>query len=270
MANSVKAMLVKAPDSVRQSYAGMDNPKLMATLAASRSKDACHRAMRLLAKRWIEAQKQADELEAEIEALIKQSQPALIGAFGVGTIAAARIVVAAGSNPERMGSEAAFSMLCGTAPIPVSSGRKDRFRLNRGGDRQANRAIHDIVRCRMSKEERTRDYLAKKMAEGKTKKEAIRCVCRFVSREVYKLMTGPQVPLPDPAVLKEKRLALGLTQMEVGSMLGTSNDQISKMEHGKVVDAKQLGEYESLLDEIDLAQRVDSNGELVENSNSRL
>lgn len=270
MVNGVKAMLVKAPDGVRQSYAGMDNPNLMAALAASRSKDACRRAMRLLAKRWIEAQKQADELEAEIEALLKQSQPALIGAFGIGTIAAARIVVAAGSNPERMGSEAAFSMLCGTAPIPVSSGRKDRFRLNRGGDRQANRAIHDIVRCRMSKEERTQDYLAKKMAEGKTKKEAIRCVCRFVSREVYKLMTGPQIPLPDPTALRERRLALGLTQTEVGSMLGTSNNRISVLELGKALDGKSLREYEALLEAIELGGRPDVDGEDVENLDSRL
>ena len=270
MVNSVKAMLVKAPDGIRQSYAGMDTPELMAALAASRPKDACRRAMRLLAKRWAEAQEQADELETEIEALLRDSKPALIGAFGIGTIAAARLVVAAGSNPERMGSEAAFSMLCGTAPIPVSSGRKDRFRLNRGGDRQANRAIHDIVRCRMSKEERTQRYMAKKMSEGKTKKEAIRCACRFVSREVYKLMTGPQVPLPDPADLKGRRLSLKLTQMDIGSLLGVSNNRVSVIELGKVLDGKLLREYETLLDEIENSRIVESDGENVENTDSRL
>ena len=266
MANAVKAMLVKAPDDVRQAYAGMDTPELMAALAASRSKDACRRSMRLLAKRWTRAQEEADELEAEIESLLKETRPALIGAFGVGTIAAARLVVAAGSNPERMGSEAAFSMLCGTSPIPVSSGRKDRFRLNRGGDRQANRAIHEIVRARMAREERTRSYIAKKLSEGKTKKEAIRCACRYVSREVYKLMTGPQLPLPDPRELVEHRKALGIRQKDVASALGLTLNQISCIEQGKTVEGDRLRAYDSFLASV---EKLDQNGcvQSVENVN---
>ena len=120
--NSVKAMLVKAPDPVRREYEGMETGAMMAKLAASRPKDACRRSMKMLAKRWIDANGEASSLEEEIKSLLVEAHPALIGAEGISAITAARLVVAAGSNPERMGSVAAFSMLCGTSPIPTSSG----------------------------------------------------------------------------------------------------------------------------------------------------
>ena len=90
-----------------------------------------------------------------------------------------------GDNPERLGSEASFAMLCGVAPVPVSSGMTYRHRLNRGGDRQANSAIHIIAIGRLRTDERTKEYVAKKMAEGHTKMEAIRCLKRYIAREVY-------------------------------------------------------------------------------------
>ena len=246
--NGVKAMLVKAPDPVRREYEGMETGAMMAKLAASRPKDACRRSMKMLAKRWIDANGEASSLEEEIRSLLVEAHPALIGAEGISAITAARLVVAAGSNPERMGSEAAFSMLCGTSPIPASSGMTSgRHRLNRGGDRQANRAIHEIVRARMSFDGRTRAYISRKMSEGMTKKEAIRCLCRFVAREVFKLMTGPQEPLPDGRELALRRRELGLTQAMVGDALGMAPGTVSRLERGLTVSSARLTAIDEFL-----------------------
>lgn len=248
MVNSVKAMLVKAPDRIRQEYEGMEADAMMAKLAASRPKDACRRSMKMLAKRWIEAKGDAGALEEEIRSLVIEAYPALIGAEGISAITAARLVVAAGSNPERMKSEAAFSMLCGTSPIPASSGRTSgRHRLNRGGDRQANRAIHEIVRARMTFDDRTKSYIARKISEGMTKKEAIRCLCRFVARDVFKLMTGPQDPLPDGRVLASRRKGLGLTQAMVGDALDMAPDMVSRLERGRTVSSARLAAIDEFL-----------------------
>jgi len=246
--NGVKAMLVKAPDPVRREYEGMETGAMMAKLAASRPKDACRRSMKMLAKRWIDANGEASSLEEEIRSLLVEAHPALVGAEGISAITAARLVVAAGSNPERMGSEAAFSMLCGTSPIPASSGMTSgRHRLNRGGDRQANRAIHEIVRARMSFDGRTRAYISRKMSEGMTKKEAIRCLCRFVAREVFKLMTGPQEPLPDGRELALRRRELGLTQAMVGGALGMAPGTVSRLERGLTVSSARLTAIDEFL-----------------------
>ena len=249
--NGVKAMLVKAPDPVRQTYANLEAEEMMEKLAASRPKDACRRAMKMLAKRWLEARDQAEELKGEIKELVKRSYPALIGALGVDAITAARLIVAAGSNPERMKSEAAFSMLCGTSPIPASSGQTNgRHRLNRGGDRQANRAIHEIVRARMTFDERTKRYMARKMSEGMSKKEAIRCLCRFVAREMFKLMTGPQEPLPDGGELAARRRELGVMQKDLAAVMGLTENKLRNVEHGRVVDGECLRAIDAFLDSL--------------------
>ena len=246
--NCIDSIVVTAPERIRAKYGELSGEARARKLASSRPSDACGEALKRFAKRFVAAKEEADELEAEIEELVKQAYPALIGSRGVGAISAARLIVAAGSNPERMKSEAAFSMLCGTSPIPVSSGRTDRFRLNRGGDRQANRAIHEIARTRMTNDERTRAYIAKKISEGKTKKEAIRCLCRFIAREVYNLLTGPQEPLPDAASLAERRKELGLTQADVARALGIHKMKVSRLERSIAIEMACLIEYESFLE----------------------
>jgi transposase len=104
---------------------------------------------------------------------------------------AATLVLAAGDNGGRLRSEAAFSMLCGSSPIPASSGVVHRHRLNRGGDRQANAALHRVVLARLRWHEPTKAYMARRRAEGKSKTEIIRCLKRYVAREVYNLLVGP-------------------------------------------------------------------------------
>lgn len=106
----------------------------------------------------------------------------------IGVRVAGQLLVTAGQNADRLRSQAAFAMLCGAAPLPASSGRTDRHRLNRGGDRQANLALYRIVLCRMRWEPRTRAYVERRTKDGLSKKEIIRCLKRYVAREIYRIL----------------------------------------------------------------------------------
>jgi transposase len=123
--------------------------------------------------------------------VVSEVAPELVVVEGIGTDTAASLLIAVGDNPERLKSEAAFAHLCGAAPIPASSGKTVRHRLNRHGNRDANRALYVIAVCRMSRDERTRTYVAKRTAEGKTKKEIIRCLKRYIAREIYRILASP-------------------------------------------------------------------------------
>lgn len=120
-----------------------------------------------------------------IKAMLEECEPPLDRCSCVGAQSATQLMVTVGDNPERLKSEAAFAMLCGVAPVPVSSDMTYRHRLNRGGDRQANSAIHIIAIGRLRTDRRTQDYVAKKVAEGHTKMEALRCLKRYIAREMY-------------------------------------------------------------------------------------
>ncbi|MCJ7522151.1 MAG: transposase, partial [Dehalococcoidia bacterium] len=124
-------------------------------------------------------------LEKEMTQLTKQVAPALIQVFGVGPDTAATLLITAGSNPQRLKSEASFAALCGASPLPASSGRTNRHRLNRGGDRQANAALYRIVIVRLRYDARTVTYMKRRVGEGMTKAEVIRCLKRYVAREVF-------------------------------------------------------------------------------------
>src|SRR5207249_267224 len=105
--------------------------------------------------------------------------------YGVGPTLAPQLLITAGDNPERIRNERAFAMLCGVAPIPASSGRTDRHRLNRGGDRQPNTALHTVVVCRWARQPRTRDYVQRRRAQGLGNAEIMRCLKRYLARELY-------------------------------------------------------------------------------------
>ena len=246
--NRIDSALVTAPEEVRSLYAGLSGEGRIRAIAASRPGDACRRALRMMARDWLEAKGRADELEAEIARLVRQSFPALAGALGVGPIVAARLIAAAGSNPGRVRGEAAFSMLCGTSPIPASSGRTSgRHRLNRGGDRQANRAIHEIARARMAHDPRTQAYIARKVSEGKSKREAVRCLCRYIAREVYHLLTGPQEAPCDQGALRERRRAAGATQAQVAEAAGLTRSKVGRLERMVEFDTESLRRYDECL-----------------------
>jgi transposase len=146
---------------------------------------ACKRALVVLARRIRTLQDEIAELDDDLRPLIEQTAPTLLGLFGVGLDVAARLLAAVGDNPERLRSEAAFAHLCGVAPIPASSGKTSRHRLNRGGDRSANHALYTIVMSRLRHDERTQAYKARRAAEQKTNKDIIRCLKRYIAREVH-------------------------------------------------------------------------------------
>ena len=126
----------------------------------------------------------------QIRSLVAEVAPGLLTLPTISTNHAATLLVVAGDNPARLRSEASFASLCGVAPIPASSGKTLRYRLNRGGDRDANRALHLICVVRMRIDERTRAYLARRTSEGKSKREIMRCLKRYVAREVYRVLTS--------------------------------------------------------------------------------
>ena len=146
--------------------------------------------MRTVARRHRWLSEEIVELDEQIGRLVSEAVPALVALRGVGTDTAASLLVAVGDNPERLKSEASFARMCGVAPAPASSGKTVRHRLNRGGNRDANRALHVLALGRMSWDERTREYVARRTTEGKSKREILRCLKRYVAREVYRILTA--------------------------------------------------------------------------------
>jgi transposase len=130
-------------------------------------------------------------LDELIKPLVTALAPQLLARAGIGIEVAGQLLVTAGDNRDRLRSEASFAMLCGVAPLPASSGMTRRHRLNRGGDRQANSALHLAVISRIRIDEKTQAYVAKKTAEGHSKLEIIRCLKRYLAREVFYLLNAP-------------------------------------------------------------------------------
>ena len=163
--NRIKAMLVTAEPAVREAYEPLGNQQLIAKLAATRPKrtEPVRVALRRLARRAQYLTEDAAEAETELADLIQGIAPALSKTHGIGTLSVAQLLVTAGENPERIKSLAAFAALTSVSPIPASSAKTTRYRLNRGGGRQANAALQRTALMRMSTEDnRTRDYIAKK------------------------------------------------------------------------------------------------------------
>jgi len=154
--------------------------------------------LRMLAKRAIALEAEITEIDAILTPLVKETAPELVAALGLGTDTASTLLVAAGDNPERLRGEAAFAHLCGASPIDASSGKQERHRLNRSGDRQANSALWHIVITRMVYDPRTTEYIERRTTEGLTKKEAVRCLKRYVAREVYSLLPHQKLGLDSP------------------------------------------------------------------------
>jgi transposase len=142
--------------------------------------------MRELARRYQTQTAEIARLEAALTRLTSTTAPRLVAAFGAGPDVTGALLTAAGDNPGRLRNERAFARLCGAAPLEASSGRTRRHRLNRGGDRQANNALWRIVLVRMHYDPRTKAYLARRTAQGLSKREIIRCLKRYVAREVYR------------------------------------------------------------------------------------
>ena len=195
--NQMKALVVTAPAELRERLDGLTTSALATRCRNFRlsglndPKAAAKYALRSLACRYYRLSDEVRDLEAEMERLTRSVAPALVNAFGVGPDTAATLLIAAGSNPDRLRTEAAFASLCGVNPIPASSGKTNRHRLNRGGDRQANAALYRIVIVRLCHDARTQAYMRRRTTEGMSKRDVIRCLKRYVVREVYSAIQNP-------------------------------------------------------------------------------
>ncbi len=199
--NQLKAVLVAADPTVREALSGLSTPILVrqcAQLPADPPSDPAGAAawtLRLLARRIVELTAEITDLDQRIAHAVNLHAPKLLARRGVGPDCAAALLIAAGDNPQRLHSEASYAALCGVSPVQASSGKTVRLRLNRGGDRQANAALYRIALSRLRWDPQTRAYLARRIAQGKTRREALRCLKRYIAREVYQLICEPK---PDP------------------------------------------------------------------------
>jgi len=192
------AMVITAPEVVRARFRGQSTRTMITTAAALRpgaSSGAIDvltalTVLRDLARRVRFLEAEALEHEKAIRAVVRSWRPDLLEVSGVGPIVAATVLTA-WSHPGRCRSDAAFAMLAGTAPIPASSGKTVRYRLNRSGDRQLNRALHTVALSRLQRDERTRAYADRRRAEGRTDREIKRCLKRYIARELYRRLESP-------------------------------------------------------------------------------
>ncbi len=200
-ANQLKSLLVTAPEGLRERLRGLTTAGIVETAARLRPgprpsdpEEATKLALRSVARRHQALSEEISELDVHLGRLVAEAAPELLEVHGIGVETAAALLIATGDNPERLKSEASFAHLCGTAPIPASSGKTVRHRLNRQGNRDANRALYIVALSRMSRDERTRAYVARCTEEGKSKREIVRCLKRYIAREVYRVLSSPTRP----------------------------------------------------------------------------
>ena len=191
--NQIRHLSFTAPDELRERFRGVSRDALAQRAADMRPRPggdpvlyATKLSMATLGRRVLALEDDDTRMDALLAELVTASAPDLLELYGVGIDTAAILLVTAGDNPERLRSEAAWAHLCGVAPIPASSGKVTRYRLNRGGNRQANHALWRIVFTRMSGDARTRRYVERRLDEGRSKPEITRVLKRYVAREVYR------------------------------------------------------------------------------------
>jgi transposase len=197
----LKTLIINAPAALRDALdkingkialirhiAALRPGAIVSTIASAKA------AMNALARRWLMLHDEIKAHDKELEKLIAAKAPALITSHGIATMTAAEMLILVGDEPTRIRSEAALAKLCGVCPIPASSGKTNRFRLNRGGNRQANAALYRVAIVRMRNHAPTLAYVSKRTKEGKSKKEIIRCLKRYIVREIFTQLCRPKNP----------------------------------------------------------------------------
>jgi transposase len=196
----IQNTIVSAPDELREPLRNMTRMQLIRTLAAWRPDLTDYRnitsayriTLKSLGRRYLELHDEIADLDTIVVAIVDELAPDLVARNSIGYQSAAQLLLTAGDNVQRLRSEASFAALCGVSPVPASSGKTTRHRLSRGGDRAANSALHIIAIGRLRTDPRTQAYVAKRISEGHSKLEAIRCVKRYIAREVFSLIKHRQ------------------------------------------------------------------------------
>ena len=190
--NQIRHLGFTAPETIREQFRDVSRDHLAKTAASLRPNPrgetvvyATKLAIQILGRRVVALDADMARLDELLEQLVRRTAPSLREVYGVGTYTAAVLLVAAGDNPDRLKSEAAFAHMCGVAPLKASTGKSKRMKVNPGGNRQANHALWRIVLTRMGNDERTRKYVARRFAEGRPTREIMRVLKRYVAREVY-------------------------------------------------------------------------------------
>ncbi|WP_051371498.1 IS110 family transposase [Streptomyces sp. 142MFCol3.1] len=234
--NQITHLLFTAPETIRAKYGQLKGADRTDALARLRpTGDAVNvavlTALKSLARRVKELTAEHEELTKILDSEVTAHNPGLRAAYGVGPDTAARLLVTAGGNPDRMRTEASFAALCGAAPVPASSGRTNRHRLSRGRDRAANAALYRIALVRMSSDSRTREYVARQAAAGRTKKEIIRLLKRAIAREMFRCLTTT-VAVPGIADLRSLRQSKNIMLTAAARHFGLWPATISTLERG--------------------------------------
>lgn len=249
----IKQQLITAPPTLREKYRPLATSRLIKTLAASRPTahaDTEHRlvltALKSLAQRHQELSTEITRLDAELTTQIEQTAPHLPQLHGVGNTTAAQLLITAGGNPDRLRTEASFAALCGTAPVPASSGKITRHRLSRGGDRRANNALHTIAIARLRNHPPTRDFARRQTERGRSRPEIIRILKRAIAREMFKQLTRPHDGLKVHD-LRPARHAKNITLQAAANGTGLHIMTISRLERGKSLTPDAVTTYRDWL-----------------------
>lgn len=253
--NQIHALLVTAEDGVRADFRRYHGKKLVAVLARTRPAagsgpaQVARGSLKRMATRHQDLSIEIAGVDAQLEHIVRQLNPALLAVTGVGPVVAASLLVTIGDNPERIGTKAQFAALCGVAPIPASSGRTHRHRLSRGGDRRANHALHRIVLLRIRHHEpRTDAYITRRRTENLSDRDIIRCLKRHVANEMFALLTRPAAdPLPGPN-LRQQRQTLGIPLTAAALALQVPYQQLRRLELGTRTDADLVERCQQWLD----------------------
>ncbi|WP_280490818.1 IS110 family transposase [Nocardia asiatica] len=250
--NQIHHLLVTAPTKIREKYRGLEGKALITALLAARPSgtDPVGRVvlttLRTLARRHRFLTDQANDLQQQLRDLVKATNPHLLSLHGVGPNTAAQLMVTAGANPDRLRSEASFAALCGTAPVPASSGKTRRYRLSRGGDRTANHALHTTALVRMSSHARTREFVRAQRTKGRNDPEILRILKRAIAREVFKsLARGLAAPGLDD--LRPARQTKNIPLSTAAAAMGTYITKIARTELGTYPDYELAERYRTWL-----------------------
>lgn len=245
--------LITSPSAIREKYRALATGRLIPALARCRPgtrEDVEERvvltALKSLAERHQQLSQEITKLDAELTSMIEQTASHLLHLHGVGNITAAQLLITVGGNPDRLRSEASFAALCGTAPVPASSGKTTRHRLSRGGDRRANNALHTIALVRMRSHPPTKAFVQRQRDRGRSTPEIIRILKRAIAREMFKQLTRPHEGLGIED-LRPARQAKNITLHAAARALGLDPMTISRTERGKFVTPEVVNRYRDWL-----------------------